>query len=170
MNIDKYLVDWILGREPWKSIHCTKENNQLEYLFSTFYLQASSRRQWTSRFGEELVRHLLIEQGHDVSKPKIIEGMLLDLETKDAFYEVKTRAYSAGEKIFATPYKYCKIYALTGKLVHIVLVGNQEVEGRHKFHLDHPSDDQQRFLIFINNEYHIQYVFCSSLLLPHHLS
>jgi len=169
MNIDKHLVAWLRGERQWTSAGRTKENTQAEYTFLAKYIPPPEGTRFrTGSFGEELVRRLLVNRGYTVQKPVTVDGMKLDLETEDALWEVKTRSYTvtgtAGEKILAVPYKYCRIYSLTGKPVRIVLVGFQEYEGKHAFHLDKPICEEQKLLLDAYNACHVQFVFCSDLL------
>ena len=60
------------------------------------------------------------------------DGVIPDIETYDAIYEVKTRNWTtsgtAGEKTLGCPFKYAKVPRLYNKPLKIVLVAYQEYE------------------------------------------
>jgi hypothetical protein len=53
----------------------TRENNQIEYEFSLKQIDASSRKQWSSKFGEYVVRNLLEMTGKNVKLPRKINRL-----------------------------------------------------------------------------------------------
>lgn len=93
---------------------------------------ATNNGNWTTKFGEELVRKQFEMDGVQIWKPKRINGLQPDWETPDHIIEVKTRNWTisgtAGEKVFGVPYKYSDVPALYGKPLLIVCVAYQEWE------------------------------------------
>lgn len=85
MRVDASLRDWIRGG-AWMKMRKSKENNNAEYMFSTRYIEPTSRAQWSSRFGEEVVRTLLEQRGERVWRPSPFKGLVPDWETEDAYY------------------------------------------------------------------------------------
>jgi hypothetical protein len=168
MIIDNELEKWIRGDNFWRNKIGKNKFKSFEYNFYLSYIPKPNPRQWSGVFGEEIVRQLLLNRGCNVKKPGKINNLLLDLETDNYLYEVKTRNYTTpgtiGEKILGTPYKYSQIYKYSKKPILIVLVGFQEIEGREKFNLSQPSTEEKLFLDFILDRYKIRYIFCSELI------
>lgn len=89
--------------------------------------------QWTTKFGELGIKLVLeLGLGRSLEYQSSTKGCRPDLydPKEDTFYEVKTQSYSipgtAGEKIFAVPFKYKKL----GKKVVVVLAGSLETKYR----------------------------------------
>jgi hypothetical protein len=167
MKLSNELKGWITGGMGWSELKKTKENNQIEYEFSLRYIGASSRKQWSSKFGEYIVKSLLEMTGKNVRFPQKINGLLADLETEDAIYEVKTRNWTtngtAGEKILGAPMKYIDYTLHTTKKLYIVLVGYQEFEAKSKFGLFENSKRKAKILELYKS-WNIEFVCCSDLL------
>ena len=167
MNIDTSLRAWINGMESWPYMKKTRDNNEAEYEFICEYFTPSSRKQWSSAFGEILVKTILERQGHAVWRPKKRNGLIADLETTEAFYEVKTRNWTtsgtAGEKILGAPFKYINFTKYTSKKLYIVLVGYQEYEARHKFKLLE-NNERKRAVLDLYKQWNIEFIYCSDLL------
>ena len=167
MLIDKNLRDWISGAEPWCSFKKTKVNNEIERNFILGYHSSKSVNQWSNSFGEELVKTILQCLEKDPFRPKKIHGVIPDLETKDALYEIKTRNWTtsgtAGEKILAAPYKYKSISRLTGKKIFIVLVGFQEYEAIHSFKLFEKDQETLEYKQLCD-QWNIEFIKCSDLI------
>jgi len=156
-ELEEKLVDWIEGRVKYENLDDEKAS------ISKYY--DTSSKMWSSKFGENLVKFLLECQGFDVETQPIIDGFKLDLKTKNAYYEVKTRNYSTpgtiGEKILGTPYRYSNIR--TNKPIYIVVVGFQEREACDKYMLFEPQGNRGR-MIDMWTSMNIHFVRCSDLL------
>jgi hypothetical protein len=157
-TIEKDLMDWVKGMRKYANI-------QEEMSILSKYHNITNR-QWTGKFGEHLVKHLLQLQGHIVCEQPLVGTFNLDLETNDALYEVKTRNYSTsgtiGEKILGTPYRYSNV--VTRKPIYIVLVGYQEREAQDTYELFN-ADGNRRRIIELWESMGIHYVRCSDLLI-----
>jgi hypothetical protein len=171
MIIDLRLTEWIRGISEWSSMKKNRLNNQTEYEFSTHYLVPKSRKQWTNEFGERLVESII----NSMNNCKVLERQpvvyghnkhRLDLLTRNAYIEVKTRNYTtngtAGEKIWGAVAKYSDVYTITGKPVFIVLVGYQEKEAVEK--MDIFRNELKPMHDFIWDTYHVKFILCSELL------
>ena len=167
MLIDKQLEGWIRGNDRWSTLRKTPNNNEMEYEFACSYLKPTSRKQWTNKFGEELVKSLLQLQGHSIYKARKIGGLQPDIETETAFYEVKTRNWTTngtvGEKILGAPHKYINFSRYTSKKLYIVLVGYQEWEARYKFNL-FANDSRVLKLLELYKQWNIEFIPASSFL------
>ncbi len=171
MNIDKELREWIEGNKKWSKMKKNKKNQLIEYKFSRNYYKGNSQKQWTSKFGEELVKTLLENTGEKVWYPdKNKFNFILDLETSKAIYEVKTRNWTtsgtAGEKILGVPFKYADMPTLYGKPLYIVLVGYQEYEAINKFGMfGGPKGSlKKNILMDLYKSWNIEFIKCSDLL------
>jgi len=126
-----------------------------------YFEQVNDVKQWTTRLGENLVKYALRKLGHNVRKPRKINGFKPDWEDENYIYEVKTRSFSidgtAGEKILGTPFKYAEIPKLYGKPLKIVLVGRQEKEAIDKFGIFEPTGNR-KLMIDLWKEMGIEFV------------
>ena len=172
MEINKDIFDWVVGI-GYTNIKKNKKTNELEYQRMTQTYKPKSRIQWTSNYGEELVKKLLIGLNYNVysEKPKIkINNKIFspDIETDDAYYEVKTRNWTttgtAGEKILGTPMKYSEIPRITNKKLYIVLVGFQEYEADKNFNIFNTGGKNKQIMINLFKNLNIEYIRCSDLL------
>tara|TARA_B110000483_G_scaffold192356_1_gene228697 strand:+ start:36 stop:695 length:660 start_codon:yes stop_codon:yes gene_type:complete len=97
--------------------------------------------QWTTVAVESLVEFILTGLYGKVWRPKYTcghVGVRPDFETKMAIFEVKAQTWNggggtAGEKIFAVPWKYGELAQTLNKPVCIILVAAQEEEVRKKY-------------------------------------
>jgi hypothetical protein len=109
MIIDNELEKWIRGDNFWRDKIGKTKFKSFEYNFYLRYFPKPNPVQWSGVFGEEIVRQILLNRGCNVTKPGKINNLMLDLETDNYLYEVKTRNYTTpgtiGEKILGTPYK-----------------------------------------------------------------
>ena len=170
MIIDSQLVEWIRGDAIWKTIKKNRTMNEIEYNFSTRYRVGITRSQWSSIFGEEVVQSIIRQLGGEIlSIHPRVQGFnrhILDIETKNAYIEVKTRNYTtngtAGEKIYGAPHKYRDVYMTTGKPLLVILVGYQEQEATNKMKLF--TQETYSYRRFLWEEYRVKYIKCSELL------
>lgn len=166
------------------------KNNTLEWLFGeTKYISSlthekehawgksiigTESNQWTTKFGEELLKEILVLLGKNPSRiKKQMKGkngkkLNPDFETLDGLYENKARTYSttgtAGEKILGTPVKYCECFRLYKKPLYIVCMGYQEFEADKHFHLFNPqSTELRKTLNNYKNDLKITYVRATDL-------
>ena len=99
--------------------------------------------QWTNAFGENLAKELLMLLETPSFKPRKIGGVVPDLETEDAVWEIKTGTYytegTAHEKIYGVPFKYAEVPALCQKPVNILCIGGAEKRCRKDGFLDGPQ-------------------------------
>jgi hypothetical protein len=161
------VLEWIYGTKSFLD----KLSKKNEDLFIKG-LSNSKNKQCSGPFGETLIQEILLLNNIPCTKvKKYVKGTrtLPDLESSDTFYEVKTRTYkttgSAGDKILATPYKYCNIYKNTGKKVIIVCLGYQEIEADKKFNLFKTDDiNQKKMLEFYKEQFNVQYMKATDLL------
>ena len=90
---------------------------------------------WTTKYGEDLVKKQFEIDNIPIWKPKNINGLQPDWETPDHIIEVKTRNWTtsgtAGEKVLGVPYKYSDVPKLYGKPLLIICVAYQEWELTH---------------------------------------
>ena len=81
----------------FKKFTTMKKNNDksklYEYNFSIKYINSNTSKQWSSKFGEKLVKFLLEKQNYKVKEQSAHDGKKIDLETDIALYEIKTRNY-----------------------------------------------------------------------------
>ena len=103
--------------------------------------RSTSTGQWTTVAVESFVEYLLTGLYGTVWRPKYTcghVGVRPDFETKMAIFEVKAQTWNggggtAGEKIFAVPWKYGELAITLQKPVCIILVAAQEEEVRKKY-------------------------------------
>lgn len=170
------IIDWIRGTGKWKTIKKNKHCNRIEYDYISQWYNLPESNQWTSSFGELLVKEILVYQNNTLSiqeRTKLPNGLVSDLETPNAVIEVKTRNYTttgtAGEKIFSALWNYADVYTLTSKKVYIILVGYQEQEARRqtpKFNISCAfiSKTKKNILDFFWINYKVRFIFLSELL------
>ena len=165
-KITTLLKQWILGLCHYKK---NKESNQIEYSEMTQLYKPKSRKMWTSKYGEKLVKYLIEESGllknDDVVEENVhMNGKIFDLKFGNILVEVKTRNWTttgtAGEKILGVPYKYCNY--IQDYELWIVVVGYQEKEADY-WNIFSPTGNQKELLDTYKNM-GIQYVRCSDLL------
>lgn len=97
--------------------------------------------QWTTVAVESLVEFILTSLYGNVWRPNYTcghVGVRPDFETNMAIFEVKAQTWNggggtAGEKIFAVPWKYGELAQTLDKPVCIILVAAQEEEVRKKY-------------------------------------
>ena len=97
--------------------------------------------QWTTVAVESLVEFVLTGLYGNVWRPNYTcghVGVRPDFETNLAIFEVKAQTWNggggtAGEKIFAVPWKYGELAQTLNKPVCIILVAAQEEEVRKKY-------------------------------------
>ena len=140
-----------------------RENaNKKEKEWGNKMIQQVNNSNWTTLFGENLVKEILMLLKKNPRKPEKKKGYQPDLETDDAIWEVKTRNWTttgtAGEKVLGVMYKYSDIPVLYEKPLKIVCVAYQEwelINGPTKI-FGEVSENKQRFLDLaksINIEY-----------------
>ncbi|VVB70515.1 Uncharacterised protein [uncultured archaeon] len=141
-------------------------NEHLELIYGDKFIYTT---QWTTRFGETIVKEILLLHYENVKKPECINHFKPDFETEDAIWEVKTRNYTtngtAGEKVLGCPLKYIDIPKLYGKKLYIVLVGYQEYEADVIFKLFDKSkmSKEKKRVIKMYKKIGIEFVKCSDL-------
>lgn len=108
--------------------------------------------QWTNKFGEAGVKVALeTVLGRELVEQPRFSGCRPDLfdPQEDTIYEVKTQSYTipgtAGEKIFAVPFKYKKL----GKKIVVILAGSLETMYHH---LIFPETEDHHHSVRILNE------------------
>jgi len=96
---------------------------------------STNNSQWTTKYGEGIVKKHFENNNIPIWKPEKINGIQPDWETHDYIIEVKTRNWTttgtAGEKVLGVPYKYSDVPELYGKPLLIVCVAYQEWELTH---------------------------------------
>lgn len=179
-SINDNVINWVLGNNYVK-FKKTKEYGEIEYNEITNNFKPKSRKQWTNRYGEELVRFLLRELDYGVKERKPIftingKKQKPDIETKEAIWEIKTRNWTtsgtAGEKILGTPLKYSEIPIIANKPLYIVLVAYQEYEAIHSFNLFKPDINSGNLpnlegVLKHINSLNIHYIKCSDLMIKY---
>ena len=110
----------------------TDVDKKKEKEFGNRMIGQVNNNQFTTALGEGLVFAALFRQGKNPRRPLKKDGVIPDIETYDAIYEVKTRNWTtsgtAGEKTLGCPFKYAKVPRLYNKPLKIVLVAYQEYE------------------------------------------
>lgn len=110
----------------------TKVDKEYEKQWGNEKIGSDNNGNWTTKYGEWLVREQFVRDNIPIWKPKKIKGLEPDWETPDYIIEVKTRNWTtsgtAGEKVFGVPYKYADVPDLYGKPLLIILVAYQEWE------------------------------------------
>ena len=93
----------------------------------------SPKGQWSGVFGEKILEEIFLLQGKEswkITKFNKKSREEPDRETYEFLYEVKTQSYNtpgtAGEKIFAVPFKYAELPIVYGKPLKIVCFGGAE--------------------------------------------
>ena len=113
----------------------TEADNEAERKWGNNQIGCTNNRQWTTKYGEELVRQQFLRDNIPIWKPKAINGVKPDWETHDHIIEVKTRNWTtkgtAGEKVLGVPYKYSDVPVLYGKPLLIICVAYEEWELTH---------------------------------------
>jgi hypothetical protein len=137
------IIKWCFGK-----IHKTakEERDWGNKILKEYFGYKKDTSQWTTIFGEQLVKESLIRLGRQnvCCKNKEQINALYnnkkynpDLYCDEYIYEVKTRNWSvpgtAGEKILGVPLKYSELPLITGKNIKIILVAYQEEEAKNKF-------------------------------------
>jgi hypothetical protein len=171
--INNDVINWINGKK-YSKLKKNKINNQIEYNEITKNYKSNSRKQWSNKYGEELVKFLLKNLGYKIKEKRKIyidnKYYEIDIETEEHLYEVKTRNWTttgtAGEKILGVSLKYSEIPRITNKKLYIVLVAYQEYEAVNSFNIFKNNDNNINKKKLLNkiNEINIFYLKCSDLL------
>ena len=113
----------------------TECDMKLERLWGNNQIGSTNNGNWTTKYGEELVRKQFEMDKIPIWKPENKQGLQPDWETPEYIIEVKTRNWTtsgtAGEKVFGVPYKYSDVPKLYGKPLLIICVAYQEWELTH---------------------------------------
>lgn len=132
-------VEWSRGlayknedgtHKGYKKLTDVDKNKEKE--FGNRMIGQVNNTQFTTLLGEGLVFAALFRQGKNPRRTLKKDGVIPDIETDDAIYEVKTRNWTtsgtAGEKTLGCPLKYATVPRLYNKPLKIVLVAYQEYE------------------------------------------
>ena len=130
-------MDWVLEPVTRSSLRTsdpsvTKEDQIAEKEWGNRQIQSINNGNWTTKYGEEIVRQQFASNGVDIWRPKRMDGIQPDWETNDYIIEVKSRSWTtsgtAGEKVMGVPYKYSDVPTLYNKPLLIVCIAYQEWE------------------------------------------
>lgn len=171
---DKDVLNWIKYEDYWNDVKKTKTNSDKEKEFGLSIIKKyydknyTDTVQWTTKFGQEIVKSLFQANGHNVYIPKKINNYIPDWETDDYVIEVKTRSYcisgTAGEKVLGCPLKYSDVPKLYKKPLLIILVAYQEVEAIKYFKLfDKNCSIEKQKILTLYEDIGIHYICASKL-------
>lgn len=165
------ILMWLRG-ELFNNDKIKKNKIEIQFgnrMLKKYFNYKKNIKQWTTRLGEGIVKALLEQKNHKVSRPFKKNGNVPDWETDEFIFEVKTRNYStvgtAGEKILGVPYKYADVPKDYKKPLKIVLVAYQEYEAINKFKLfDNNLSKNKKQQIKLWKEQNITFVKCTDLI------
>ena len=149
----------------------TDVDKEKEKEFGNRMIGQVNNNQFTTLLGEGLVFAALFRQGKNPRRPLKKDGVIPDIETDDAIYEVKTRNWTtsgtAGEKTLGCLFKYADVPRLYNKPLKIVLVAYQEYEccnGSSISVFGNLSIEKQKILKYHKDEHQIEFIKFSDLI------
>jgi len=128
----KYLLDnpEQARRLSERAFNKVKEFTWGKALVEKFGLQKKVKKQWTTDFGETIVKELYTLLGDSPIESEPKTGIEIDFETTEKIIEVKTGTWWTGgtahQKIFGVPFHYSEVPVLFKKPLVIVCVGRAE--------------------------------------------
>lgn len=158
---DKEVLKWLFNDKAFVKTLKKTDSEDTEKNWGNLKMKSKDNKQWTTLFGQSLVKELYSIKGINLVQPVIKDNMKPDWICNDEIIEVKTRTYhtagTAGEKILGTPIKYAQLLDTYDRnVLNIICVGYQEEEAINKFKLfenkDNISARKARILNCINNE------------------
>ncbi len=158
---DKEVLKWLFNDKAFVKTLKKTDSEDTEKNWGNLKMKSKDNKQWTTLFGQSLVKELYSIKGINLVQPVIKDNMKPDWICDDEIIEVKTRTYhtagTAGEKILGTPIKYAQLLDTYDRnVLNIICVGYQEEEAINKFKLfenkDNISARKARILNCINNE------------------
>lgn len=172
---ERLLIGWIRSSPFWIS-KLNKKDIELEksvaceFLKSINVYQNHKSNQFTTLFGEHLVKYYLEKMGYFVSRFKskklIPDWIVYENDKPIALVEVKARTYAvsgtAGDKIYKTPFKYSELVERLNIPLLIICVGRQEYETFIKDKRLHQTNIMNDFTNLLTN-HRISYVKLSDM-------
>jgi len=158
---DKEVLKWLFNDKAFVKTLKKTDSEDKEKNWGNAKMKSKDNKQWTTLFGQSLVKELYSIKGINLVQPVIKDNMKPDWICDEEIIEVKTRTYhtsgTAGEKILGTPIKYAQLLDTYDRdVLNIICVGYQEEEAINKFKLfenkENISARKARILNCINNE------------------